>query len=131
MVAPIYSNRRGIYKDLYREIDTKNKKEESSKTRRSKKGIYINLYRQLERDKQNILFKQDEDDRKILLTQLVKFVKKGTTNFLSKISYFFSAVAGEFKMLAMAFVIAKKPINSYIENNLPTYDNEGSYYNGT
>lgn len=58
MVAPLhsnYSNRKGIYKDLYREIDSDNKKrtkeEEISKTRKPSKGIYADLYRQIEEDK--------------------------------------------------------------------------------
>lgn len=129
MVAPIYTNRKGIYSDLYKEIEAENKKKEASQIRKPKKGIYVELYRQIERDKQNIFFKHDEDEHTALFIQLTKVVKKVLSNFLSKISYFFSAVAVEFKMLAMAFVIAKKPINNYINQNLPVYDNEGNNYN--
>jgi len=129
MVAPIYANRKGIYSDLYREIDAENNRKDASKARKPKKGIYVNLYKQLENDKRNIFFKHDEDEQTVLFIQFVKVVKKVLSNILSKISYFFSAVAGEFKMLAMAFVIAKKPINNYIDQNLPAYENEGNYYN--
>jgi len=132
MVAPIqsnYSNRRGIYKDLYRELDSDNKKKVASQARKPRKGIYVSLYHQLEKDRQSISFKKDEEERNILLIQFAKVVKKVISNILSKITYFFSAVAGEFKLLALAFVFAKKPINNYIEQNLPVYDNEGIHYN--
>jgi len=129
MVAPIYANRKGIYSDLYREIEAENKKKEASQIRKPKKGIYVELYKQIERDKQNIFFKHDEDEHTALFIQFLKVIKKVTSNVLSKISYFISAIAGEFKVIAMAFVIAKKPINNYIDQSLPVYDNEGNYYN--
>ena len=51
MVAPIYSNRKGIYKDLYRQLDADNKKKEASQAPKPKRGIYVDLYRQFEEDK--------------------------------------------------------------------------------
>lgn len=56
MVTPIYTNRKGIYKDLYREIDADNKKREKAKAKKLNKGIYVDLYRQLENDKKAINF---------------------------------------------------------------------------
>lgn len=46
-----YSNKKGIYKDLYRTIDTDKKEKESPKAFYAKKGIYKDLYRQIEEDK--------------------------------------------------------------------------------
>lgn len=69
MVAPLqsnYSNRKGIYKDLYREIDADNKKKEASKARSPRKGIYRDIYKHIE--KENALIfkanqkKQDKDN---------------------------------------------------------------------
>jgi len=55
MIDPIsYSNRKGIYKDLYRTIDNDNKKRDVSNVSRPKRGIYKNLYRQIEEDKNAI-----------------------------------------------------------------------------
>lgn len=67
MVAPIYSSKKGIYKDLYREIDADNRKkakeEEASLASRPKKGIYVNLYRQIEEDKA-VSFKSKKEENK-------------------------------------------------------------------
>jgi hypothetical protein len=132
MVAPInsdYSNRKGIYKDLYREIDSDNKKKDASQARRPRKGIYIELYKQIE-------FKNNE--RKNSQNNLYGLAfKKLINDITSKASYFFSCAAGEAKMLIVACMVAKKPINSYIENNLQTCPsqgqnlglNSGIYYN--
>lgn len=64
MVTSIYSNKKGIYKDLYREIDADNKRkkkeEEASLASRPKKGIYVDLYRQLEEEKA-VNFKSNEE----------------------------------------------------------------------
>lgn len=46
-----YSNRKGIYKDLYREIGSDNKKKEASLAPITKKGIYRDIYRNLEEEK--------------------------------------------------------------------------------
>lgn len=58
-----YSNRKGIYRDLYREIDADNNKKKKMdaayQTPRAKKGIYKDLYRQLEEDK-SVSFKANE-----------------------------------------------------------------------
>lgn len=66
MVTSIYSNKKGIYKDLYREIDADNKKkkkeEEAYLAQRPKKGIYVDLYRQLEQDKA-VSFKSNEENK--------------------------------------------------------------------
>lgn len=65
MVAPIhseYSNKKGIYKDLYREIEADNKKKSiaASLATRPKKGIYAKLYRQIEEDKAAIMLKESK-----------------------------------------------------------------------
>lgn len=51
MVTSIYSNKKGIYQDLYREIDAKNKKKETSQIKRQPRGIYKDLYRTIESEK--------------------------------------------------------------------------------
>lgn len=56
MVNSIYSDKKGIYKDLYRTLDSDKQKENAIQSSRQRKGIYKNLYRQLEEDK--ITFKQ-------------------------------------------------------------------------
>lgn len=128
MVAPLqadYSNKKGIYKNLYREIDSNNKKKELSQVKRPKKGIYVELYKQIE-------FKNNERRNDSNNLYVLAF-KKLVSDIFSKISYFFSAATGEVKMLIVACVVAKKPINSYIENCLQTYpsseQNLGNYYN--
>lgn len=67
MVAPIYSDRKGIYKDLYREIDADNKRKglekDASQARKPRKGIYVNLYRQLKEDNKTINFKKDKAEQ--------------------------------------------------------------------
>lgn len=61
-----YSNRKGIYKDLYRAIDTENKKKEKKddpfKAFRQRKGIYVDLYRQLEEDKAAVKFTKSKNN---------------------------------------------------------------------
>lgn len=108
MVAPIYSNKKGIYRDLYREIDTDSKKNICSNARSPKKGIYVELYKQ-------IGFKSSEQRSEQSNLYLLAF-KKLIKDTLSRVSYFFSTASGELKMIIVAFTFAKKPINSYIEN---------------
>lgn len=131
MVAPIYSNKKGIYKDLYREIDADNKKKEASQAPKPKKGIYVNLYRQLEEDK--ILHFKSEEEKNNLSLQLIQTAGNGINKILSQWSYFFSNAASKLKLLIIACIVVKKPINNYIENNLPIYLNQGLnqgiYYN--
>lgn len=121
MVAPIYSNRKGIYKDLYREIDADNKKKKpdiDSNIRRPKKGIYVELYRQIE-------FKNNDNNSRpnnlytLALKQLIK-------DILSQSSRYFSKVTSEIKFLIAALMVAKKPINNYIESDI-NYSNLGCY----
>ena len=112
MVAPIYINRKGIYKDLYREIDANNKKKEASQARKPRKGIYVALYRQLEEDKQKLAFKNNQNNLYILaFKKLFNYVS-------SKASCCFSLVKGEIRILIAAFMVVKKPVNSYIQNKL-------------
>lgn len=120
MVAPLqsdYSSRKGIYKNLYREIDSDNKKKKSeldSSVRRPKKGIYIELYKQID-------FKNHEkqsDQNNLYLLAFKKFIK----DTLSRVSYFFSPASLEVKPLIVACMVAKKPINDYIENNIQNSD---------
>lgn len=117
MVAPLhstYSNRKGIYKDLYREIDSDNKKKDASQVRKPRKGIYVELYKQI--DFRNREQRSEQNNLYLLaFKQLVK-------DTLSKISYFFSPASLEVKPLIAACVVAKKPINDYIENNLQNSD---------
>jgi hypothetical protein len=131
MVAPFqsqYSNKKGIYKNLYQEIDSNNKKEKLSQTKRQPKGIYVELYRQ-------IGFKSNDrkkDSKNLYLLALKKLVSDISNLFL-KFSNFFVEATGEIKMLILACMVAKKPINSYIDNDLKTYQcseqNLGNYYN--
>ena len=120
MVAPIYTNRKGIYSDLYREIDAENKKKEASIARKPKKGIYVELYKQIE-------FKNNErkkDSNNFQSNLYVLALKKLVRNIFSSLSYFFSSARREVKVLIVACIVAKEPINSYIENNLQTYQNQ-------
>lgn len=125
MVAPIYSNRKGIYRDLYREIDADNNKKklekDTSQAQKPRKGIYVELYKHIE-------FKNNDhknNQNNLYILTLKKFV----ADISSRIVYFFSVATGEIKMLILALMVAKKPINSYIENNLQTYSSQGIYNN--
>jgi hypothetical protein len=118
MVAPIHSNRKGIYRDLYRELDSDNRKNEAAKIKKPRKGIYVNLYNHIENRGINVPFKDNIELEKIQIG-LFQAVQKSINFIASKISYLFLAAANQFKLLLVAFVVAKKPINSYIENNLP------------
>lgn len=125
MVAPIHTNKRGIYKDLYKEIESNNKKKEASQVKKPRKGIYIELYKQIE-------FKNN-DSREKPNNLYILALKKFIDDLCSKILNFISSATGEVKMLLLAFVVAKKPIGNYIENNLDNYSaknqNLGIYYN--
>lgn len=126
MVAPLHSNyssRKGIYKDLYKEIDSDNKKKKSdidSNARRPRKGIYVELYKQIDFKNRE----QRSDQSNLYLLAFKKFVK----DTLSRVSYFFSPASLEIKPLIVACMVAKKPIDSYIENNVQT-SAIGLYYN--
>lgn len=122
MVRAIYTDKRGIYKDLYRTIDSENKKEKPVK--RQRKGIYTNLYMRLEEEKRGISqqvssFKGNNRKDKARISLFVAF-KNFVNVILSKASYFVAATAGEIKVIILAFLLVKKPINSYIENSLET-----------
>ncbi len=58
MANSIYSDKKGIYKDLYRTLDSDRQAESAIKCSRQRKGIYKNLYRQLEEDK--VTFNQNQ-----------------------------------------------------------------------
>lgn len=109
MVAPIYSNRKGIYKDLYKEIDSDNKKKEASQIKKRPKGIYIEMYKQI--GFKNNDGKTNKNDLYILAFK--KFIK----DILSRTSRFFSVATSDIKMLIIACMIVKTPINNYIEKN--------------
>lgn len=126
MVAPIYPNKKGIYQDLYREIDSDNKKKANDSEKRTPKGIYKNLYAQIENEK--IAFRDNNDQKISVFQNIQKFL-----NFaFSKASYIFSSVNSEIKMLILTFMVANRPINDYIENNMQssnTSSNIGIYIN--
>lgn len=112
MVAPIYPNKKGIYQDLYREIDSDNKKKIKESEKRTPKGIYKNLYAQIKNEK--IAFRDNKDEKINIFQNIQKFL-----NFVfSKASYIFSSANAELKMLILTFMFAKKPINNYIEDRL-------------
>lgn len=117
MVAPIYSNRKGIYQDLYREIDSDNKKK-TEYPQRSPKGIYVNLYNQIG----DVIFQGiDERQKETLHNNALKVAQKLVNGIYSKISFVFSTVNAEFKMFILAFMVARQPINNYINDNIPNY----------
>ncbi len=58
-----YSNKKGIYKDLYKTIDADKKKKEVSMASRPRKGIYKNLYKQIEEDKKIFQFKNEQEKK--------------------------------------------------------------------
>ena len=136
MVAPLqsdYSNKKGIYKDLYREIDSDNKKKNVSLARKPKKGIYVELYKQIEFQNNDRKNDSNSFQNNLYILAFKKLVK----DTFSRISYLFSSASKEIKMLIVACMVVKKPINSYIENNLQTCpiqrqnlgSNSGIYYN--
>lgn len=128
MVRAICSDKKGIYKDLYRTIETDNQKEKNIQKQR--KGIYANLYRQFEEDKQNISFKRIKKKNEKL--SLLVIFNKVINQVYPKVSYIFSHAAGNIKILILTFMVVKKPIINYIENKLPVYQiqkNQGFYYN--
>ena len=66
MVAPLqsdYLNRKGIYRDLYREIDSDNRKKEALQVKKPRRGIYVNLYKHLEAEKKLIQFRKKETEQ--------------------------------------------------------------------
>jgi len=137
MVKAIYIDRKGIYKDLYRTIGAENNQEIPAQ--RQRKGIYANLYRQIEQDKNedcrvfpknsNVSFKGNTSNENYKITALTTI--QNAINFvLSRVSSFFTSAASEFKFLILACMIAKKPINSYIENSIPVYQEQKNRYNG-
>lgn len=119
MVAPVYANKKGIYKNLYMEIDTDNKKRESSQVRRQPKGIYKNLYRQITEFEG-----KDKNQENSLYSRFTSSTQKSFRAYMSRISYFFSSANSTLKMLILACLIAKKPVSNYIENNI-NYSNQG------
>lgn len=122
MVAPIYSNKKGIYKDLYREIESDNKQIKDKK--KSPRGIYANLYRQIENDMKGITFKNNNNDNNSNKTLHIQIFKSIFNDVVSKFSLLFSAVATEFKIVIFAFALAKNPVNSYIQN-IEEYNEQG------
>lgn len=125
MVQAIHSNKKGIYKNLYLEIESENKKKAQENARkRSPKGIYKDLYTHLD----NKYFTGNEDQkRKSLYSEFFQHLQKGFSTLTSRFSYFFSIAGSELKMLMLAFFVAKKPVSNYIENNLNTYSNQENY----
>lgn len=127
MVKPISSDKKGIYIDLYRTLEAER---DEKYPERKRKGIYANLYRQFEEDKKNVsLYWTGEKKEKI--SPLIVF-KNAFNRTVSKMSSFSSYAAGEFKILMLACMVAKKPINNYIESRLPVYqiqEKQGFYYN--
>lgn len=123
MVAPIYSNKKGIYKDLYKQIDSDNKKKagESSQTRR-RKGIYVELYRQIEgKCEAECILKGHEKKRDSIYSQFIQGIQKFIDVAPSKATYCVSSAGNGIKMLLLACLVAKKPVNSYIDNNIQSY----------
>lgn len=117
MVAPIYSSRKGIYQDLYREIDSDNKKKSES-PKGSPKGIYVNLYSQIG----EVIFQGiDERQKQTLHNNALKVAQRLVNGIYSKTSFVFSTVNAELKMFILAFMVARKPINNYINDNIPNY----------
>jgi hypothetical protein len=123
MVAPIYSNKKGIYKNLYSQIDSDNKKTKAETcSNRRPKGIYRDLY-------QHILGfegKETNNNAKENMN-IIQSVQRTIRLYFSKMSYFFSSASSSLKMLILACLIVIKPVNNYIENNIvgqeyPTYN---------
>lgn len=126
MVAPIYANKKGIYKNLYMEIDSDNKKKKTAQTSyiRSPKGIYRDLYKQLAG------FEGRDDSReKSLFYELFQSAQTTISSYFSKMSYFFSSASNSIKMLMLACLIVKKPVGNYIDNNI-NYANQGQQNDG-
>lgn len=115
MVQAVYSNKKGIYKNLYLEIDSDNKKKaaEASYYKRSPKGIYRDLYKQLAG------FEGREEKRERYLGyQIFQSAQKTLSSYFSRMSYFFSVASNSIKVLMLACLIIKKPISNYIEGGM-------------
>lgn len=133
MVASIYSNKRGIYKDLYREIDADNNKKnkEANSPKKSPKGIYVDLYNQIGGKcggkcvGKCVFLGLDESQKQTLHTNTMSFMQKFINSVYSKTSFIVSSANAEIKMLIFAFMVAKKPINNYIEDNISNYSYQG------
>lgn len=120
MVAPIYSNKKGIYKDLYREIDSDNKNKELSQAKKARKGIYTELYKQIQ-------FENNENPPETNNLYALAF-KKFIKDLSSQALRCYTAATIEFKFLIVALIVAKKPINDYIEYSMQN-SNVGLYNN--
>lgn len=120
MVQAVYSNKKGIYKNLYMEIDSDNRKKkvtEASYYKRIPKGIYKDLYKQIAGFEG-----RDEGQENPLVTQILQSAQKTLSSYFSRISYFFSSASNSLKVFMLACIIAKKPVSNYIENNV-NYEN--------
>lgn len=120
MVQAIYANKKGIYKNLYLEIDSDNKKKKvaaDSYYKRSPKGIYRDLYKQLAGFEG-----REERQENPLVTQIIQLTQKTLSSYFSRMSYFFSSASSSLKVFMLACIIAKKPVSNYIENNV-NYEN--------
>lgn len=125
MVAPVYANKKGIYKNLYLEIDSDNKKKRAEEAcyYRHPKGIYRDLYKHISGFKG-----KEEESRSSLFSQFILSTQTTINSYFSRMSYFFSSASSSLKMLMLACIIVRKPVNNYIENNInyleQGYDNE-------
>jgi hypothetical protein len=119
MVTSIYSNKKGIYQDLYREIDAENKKKTASQAQKPRKGIYVEMYKQIE-------FKNNDNQNNSNNLYALAF-NKLIKDISSRVTYCFSTATNRIKMLIVICMVANKPINSYIENNLQTYQNQQTH----
>lgn len=121
MVQAIYTNKKGIYKNLYMEIDSDNKKRKTAEASyyRRPKGIYRDLYKHIAEFKG-----KEEESKNSLFAEIVLFTQTKINSYFSKMSYFFSSASSSLKMIMLACIIARKPVNNYIDNNI-NYQNQG------
>ncbi len=118
MVSPVYLNKTGIYKDLYRQIDSDNKNRESSEVsyKRRPRGIYADLYKQFENDNN-----QKHNQNNIVFVKLLQFIASIFDFIALKSSVFFSSAKTSVKMLILGCVSFQKPIHSYVTNYAQSY----------
>lgn len=120
MVAPIYENKKGIYRDLYREINSENQKKKADSQKQSPKGIYKNLYINIRAENKFTFGNKKKKQKDSLYNRFIKKMQGFIKFIISKISYCLSSASIEEKPLIIAYMFAKQPINNYIENSIPS-----------
>jgi len=125
MVSPVYLNKTGIYKDLYRQIDSDNRAKKNSEIsyKRRPRGIYTNLYKQIENDNN-----AKNNPNNILFIKFLQIMVNVFDFISSKSSVFFTSTKTSAKMLILGCISIQKPIHNYVTSytqSCPQKPNKG------